>query len=121
MMAAVFEQEWLERLPLPRRALLERVAELQTEIAEAAAGGDWVRTSELERQRAGKLHQLYRNLDSLSGEEGEALAEVTRRLIEEDRALVDRVARERDRLGVELGSLRRGQRAVDAYTRHAEG
>lgn len=109
----------IQCLPVDKQRLLASVDRLQVEIAEEADRGEWTRAAELESERAPLLRQIYQGLDQLTGEQGEALARLTRRLIEDDRALVDRVAAERDRLGLELGNLRRGQRAVGAYARHA--
>lgn len=106
-------------LPADKQQLLGEVDRLQTQIAEEADRGEWTRAAELESERAPLLRQIYQGLDGLNREQGEALARLTRQLIEDDRALVDRVAAERDRLGIELGDLRRGQRAVGQYARHA--
>jgi hypothetical protein len=113
------DQALIDCLPAEKRRLLGEVDRLQAAIAEEADRGEWTHAAELESERAPLLRQIYQGLDELNAEQGEALARLTRRLIEDDRGLVERVAAERDRLGLELGSLRRGQRAVGEYARHA--
>lgn len=118
-MVAELDRELLRTLPADRQAVLGDIQSLHTALLEAAESGDWVRTAELERERAGLLQALYRDVQSLAPAEGESLARITQQLIQADRQLVARVERERNRLGDELGHLRRGQKAVNAYTDHA--
>jgi|GEM_PF-1932782 len=120
MMFPEMRAEWIDTLPSGKQGCLGQIQQLQSDLLEAAEDGDWVRAAELERERANRLKDLYANMESMGAEAGESLARITERLIEGDRALMERVERERSRLGDELGHLRRGQKAVNAYTDHAQ-
>ncbi|MCP1726429.1 hypothetical protein J2T60_000394 [Natronospira proteinivora] len=118
-MFPAMDPHWIDALPADKREVLSRIESLHTALMEAAESGDWVRTAELERERATCLQALYANVQDLDPDTGECLARITEQLIRGDRALMNKVERERSRLGDELGHLRRGQKAVNAYTDHA--
>lgn len=108
----------LRRLPPAPRTCLETVWRLQGEMHECLEAGEWAAAGEIERSRAHALEGAYRDANGLEPDEAEALAALTQALLDSDREVVGQVMAAREELARELGSLRRNQRAVSAYTRH---
>ena len=95
------------------RQLLAKIVVLTRDLLQLAERSEWDRVRQLELQRAGLIADCFPLDESITRAE-QAAAPIAE-IIELDQRIVVLAARERQRLGDEIGKLQQGRQAANAY------